>query len=141
MKKIIKEKPIFETIQTGTVSEEKWITSDGTEFEHESSAERHEFYNCKLEQRGFGVEELDRATILNLSSLEDLLRYEEDNLYDAETKYNKSELQFPDTYVIYEVDEADYSEDYSYSYPEWKAYILPINEFKSLVVKRIMEQK
>jgi hypothetical protein len=141
MKKIIIEEPIYEKVQTGVRKIEKWQTSDGEIHDTKESAMRHEFYEIKLNRKRFYIPELEDATVLNLTCKEDLEKYEEDYI-DNEYKikeYDKDNLQYPNTYVFYEIDESD-DNDY-YSYPEYHVYCLPLDEFKEMLIKKIQEFK
>jgi hypothetical protein len=137
-KKIIEE-PIYETVQTGVNKKEIWVTSDGKEHDNEQYAEQHEFYRCKVKQRGFGIHH--HLTILDLHCVEDLERYEKDYTYNVNHyDYNKKKLVFPNTYVLIEEDEKDCSEDfddYDYAYPEVHLKIYTVDQFRKLVNKAL----
>lgn len=140
MKKIIIEEPIYEKVQTGVRKIEKWQTSDGEIFDDEKWASQHEFYDIKLNKRGFYIPELEDVTVLDLTCKEDLEKYEKDYCYDvSHFKYNKDDLVFPNTYVLYQIDESE--DDDMYSYPIWSLYCVTLDKFKEMLIKKIQEFK
>jgi hypothetical protein len=136
-KKIINE-PIFETVQTGVNEKEVWVTSDGQQFDNENSAEYHKYYNCNLNERSFDIPY--RVIIYDFHCKEDLERYEKDHTSDISYyKYDKNILTFPNTYVLYEVDESEDSDEWSY--PEWSLYCVTLEEYKQYVNAKMNEIK
>lgn len=143
MKKIIIEEPIYEKVQTGMRKIEKWQTSDGEIFDNEQWALQHEFYNIKLNKRGFYIPELEDVTVLDLTCEADLEKYENDFIdSDMVKEYDKNQFQYPNTYVFYTLDESKEDDNYyKYPYSEYHVYCLPLDKFKEMLIKKIQEFK
>src|SRR5690625_4149087 len=113
VKKVEVKVPKYESVQVGEEIVTKWVTSDGESFDDERSAERHEFYECKINHRGHNLT-VNSVEIFDLTCVEDLERYEKDYLYNAHIynthikKYDKNLMVFPNTYVMYEIDDPNW---------------------------------
>lgn len=134
IKEIEYKTPIYENVQVGEITETKWETSDGEQFEHKSGAEWHEFYQCKVKQRGLNLP-VENAMVFELSSVDDLDKIEKDYLYDEHIKkYQKEKLVFPNTYVMYQKDDPDFNYDDYYAYtPDILVYLVTMEEYKQLL--------
>lgn len=135
MKKIEIETPKFENMQVGTTSVIKWKTSDGQQWNDETSAEHYEFFFIKLKKRGVRLP-TENLEIVNLTSEEDFNRYF-DFCYDEDyiKQFNKNELQYPNAFAIWEEYRYDSDDDETYgqSYTT-NLHCVTLDDYKKLLI-------
>lgn len=142
IKEIEYKTPLYESIQVGEISESKWETSDGKQFEYKSEAEWHEFYQCKVKQRGIKLP-VENAILFDLTSADDLMEIEKTHLYDSIKKYSSESLLFPNTYVMYQEDDPNFNyDDYELGYnPDIHVYLVTLEEYKKILITAIKNLK
>ena len=140
VKKITVKEDVYEKVLSKVGEREKvvYMTSDGKEFDAETSADYHEFYVLKVKKRGFGS---DYVNIFDFESWEDVQKYLNEYGYNIDVHdYNKEDLKFPNTYVLSEeyVENLDYGYD-EYGQPEKHDIYLRIYEFDEFKSKLVSE--
>ncbi|QJI52427.1 hypothetical protein [Psychrobacillus phage Perkons] len=117
-----------------------FTTSDGEEFEDINSAEHHELYSCKLNQRNVNV---SNNEILDFENLEQVKGFVKEYYYsDTKLTFDYSDLIFPNTYVFvespYEIIDNNGEGDV-WLREETKLEIFTLDEFKESLTKIISE--
>ncbi|KAF6620523.1 hypothetical protein HFE03_07680 [Paenibacillus sp. EKM102P] len=140
IQKIEIKTPKYETVQVGEDVETMWETSDGKQFESEGDAERHEFYQCKINHRGHNLP-IQGLELFDFTCVEDLERYEKDYLYNEHVKkYDKKSMSFPNTYAMYEEDDPTFDyEDYDdyYNRPDKHIYFMTLEDYKNKLITAV----
>jgi hypothetical protein len=145
MKQIEIKIPKYENVKVGDIVQIKWETSDGKQFDNKLEADTHEFYYCKVNQRGHNLPVM-RVEIFDFSSIEDIERYEYDYVdRDYVKKYDKTKMIFPNTYVMYHEYDPDFEyhdlDEYGYGQPDTHVYFVTLEEYKKLLLDAINDLK